>query len=803
VKEGIPWPEGGPFEQGEQEEPYAPPEVRRIMVPGRWIFYWDYTLAEHADFSEAQAAKGKYRPMSLSMYLRDGKPRYTAVWVRQPHNPEHRKMLHHVSAAELQAFDQSYRPTFGATILCGVGAGSTGRFCAVYERGVDSRIHLDLLDRELDRTTFIYATYGYNRFMRWLSAYGTVDEHLFAAVFTAQRYGLNHGGERHGRINWGWGRDNVIRADGTGHDEIFNAHLQGFARPDLIVLGPGRDEKGQRRCAACIWRDDVLPDPFYVRDESVRKFPQIVHDQHEQHGRFPMRVTAYADRFAAIFARDDLTVPYVSDRPVKRVWSVDRTKTEAQMAYSPSSVDKLAPFDDYMKALMQHYNIRGGQLAIAYKGRLVLAHAYTWAEPNWFGGQEGDAYPKITLNHTFRIGSVSKALNATMALLAGEMSPDYPNVDAFLNEKISVAANLQNKNDGEPVANEHLREDVKVWHLLSHVGRIVDNHPKVLQSSWDLKNPTGEEGMRPVNEDDLGTYYASADDAVDSPPSLVKPAPESDARYSGVGSILASLAIKRALGVQSYGVAVQQMLKDRLGISDNSTRLFAENFMEGQKYNEAPCHPAIPGIGRNPGTQSNAVHENDKDDLYIVGPLVPTAYSADAISIAAAGGWVMRAVDLVKVLAGMSADASFKLYQYQSTLDALVTIACEPRGLPGWDRPEDTYPAYDPYYLKQFKLLNRRMYVMAHNGAIVGGNALAFRRYTKPDETYSSDKEVAVVLLLNYDIPPGEDSFGVQQAEGALHMAIHGKVLNDLINDVEAAGGWPFDDLFGDVKEDT
>lgn len=211
--------------------------------------------------------------------------------------------------------------------------------------------------------------------MRWLSAYGTADKHLFAAVLAPQPYGFDPvTGERIGRINWGISRDDEIVAPvpdpemqfPVGFDEVFGAYRQGWARPDLIVLGPGKPERPKGRCGSCIWRDDVLPDPYYVRNVSVQKFPQLVRDQHNHHGRFPMRVQAYGDHFAAVFVRDDLAAPYVTDQPVKRVWSVHRTKTDMNyIPLLPYQKPILAPFDEYVKDLMQHYNIRGGQLAIA------------------------------------------------------------------------------------------------------------------------------------------------------------------------------------------------------------------------------------------------------------------------------------------------------------------------------------------------------------------------------------------------------------------------------------------------------
>jgi CubicO group peptidase (beta-lactamase class C family) len=82
-------------------------------------------------------------------------------------------------------------------------------------------------------------------------------------------------------------------------------------------------------------------------------------------------------------------LPAVSDRRVFTVTGVE--------------VPELAAFDDALKDLMQEYDLRAGQIAIAKDGRLVLAHGYTWDQPE---------VTPVTPTTLFRVGDISKSITS-------------------------------------------------------------------------------------------------------------------------------------------------------------------------------------------------------------------------------------------------------------------------------------------------------------------------------------------------------------------------------------------------------
>jgi len=99
-------------------------------------------------------------------------------------------------------------------------------------------------------------------------------------------------------------------------------------------------------------------------------------------------------------------LPAVSDRRLFTVTGV--------------AVPELAAFDDAMRDLMEEHDLHAGQIAIAKDGRLVLAHGYTWDQPE---------VEPVTPTTLFRIGSISKAVTSVAVhqlIERGLLSYDTP-----------------------------------------------------------------------------------------------------------------------------------------------------------------------------------------------------------------------------------------------------------------------------------------------------------------------------------------------------------------------------------------
>jgi len=117
-----------------------------------------------------------------------------------------------------------------------------------------------------------------------------------------------------------------------------------------------------------------------------------------------------------------------------------------------NDVPSLASFDAVLKDYMQAHNISAGALAVTYRGRLVMAHGYTWDLDETYATQP---------TSLFRIASLSKPFTAAGILKLvqdGKLSLDTRIVDIL---NFTPAP-------GETV-DPRLR-DVTVAHLLYHRG---------------------------------------------------------------------------------------------------------------------------------------------------------------------------------------------------------------------------------------------------------------------------------------------------------------------------------------------
>ncbi len=201
-------------------------------------------------------------------------------------------------------------------------------------------------------------------------------------------------------------------------------------------------------------------------------------------------------------------------------------------------VPALASFDKTLKTYMQKRGISSGALAVIYKGRLIMAHGYTWMDANFTTQPDS----------VFRIASVSKPITAAAVLKLiqdGKLSLDTPITDILT---FNPAA-------GKSV--DPRLKDVTVAHLLYH------------QGGWDI-DQLGYDPMfsdqriskalgvpLPISQANIITYMSGEPLSFD---------PGTKYAYSNYGYMLLGRIVE-AVSNQPYETYVQQNVLEPLEIS--------------------------------------------------------------------------------------------------------------------------------------------------------------------------------------------------------------------------------------------
>ena len=273
-----------------------------------------------------------------------------------------------------------------------------------------------------------------------------------------------------------------------------------------------------------------------------------------------------------------------------------------QWRISGYDVPELRSFDQAIEQFMQARNIRLGSLAVARRGRLLLAHGYSWDE-------SGDAL--VEPASLFRIASVAKPFTAAVTLrLLREAGVDVSTpVSALLPDVFPHHRGRDPRLDA-----------VTVLHLLQH------------QGGWDRSRSfdpvfhdatiarTFRTGL-PVDRGHIAAFMARQ--RVDMPPGTTF-------SYSNFGYLLLGLLIERLSGT-SYEDAVRARLLEPLGIGRMRLGRTAPELRTENEVTYDADHQAatvLNGSGRK----------------------VPAPYGAFNLENGlASGGWIASPVDLLRV----------------------------------------------------------------------------------------------------------------------------------------------------------
>jgi len=442
---------------------------------------------------------------------------------------------------------------------------------------------------------------------------------------------------------------------------------------------------------------------------------------------------------------------------------------------------------------MQHYGIRAGSLAITKNGKLLLSHAYTWAQPD---------YPKTTHTTAFRLGSVSKLLCyiAVMQLWdEGLLSPS--GLHSLMQAPNMLA--LKALDGTEPAASNPWWGQIQLTHLMRHL------------TGWLLwtKVPPGDPWF-PVIDFIWGGGFAERDDIRDSagaypnPPPLSWPLPLETLNrffvtmsgaldhppgtsdwYSNVDPVfLAQLVQKKDLKKLPLHQYLPTKVFDRIGVPKGRTySLGYDEHVWGQRpANQARFHAAVPWV----------VFSLVAPDLAPGMPvLVPSPYANNWLTQTAPGGYVASSVDMARVLAALERVDLFN----QPGSPVLMSPAARAEM---WSNPHDGFEvtAGGWFIERPWGPNQSDPHLLQHNGLVAGGVSLLVRGVhgtgTPIWTPLGPTDGLGIVLQFNQDIPEGPDPQGIYQDNG-LHAGNHGAVLMELAAEVEAGGGWPHaEDLF-------
>ena len=262
-----------------------------------------------------------------------------------------------------------------------------------------------------------------------------------------------------------------------------------------------------------------------------------------------------------------------------------------------TAVSALAGFDNQMKAFMQARGITAGQLAVTYKGRLVLARGYSTSTA-------------LTVNPTslFRVASLTKSFTAAAI------------VKLVQDGKLSLSTPVVNLLDITPatgLTRDSRWSTITLWKLLQHLGgwdRDVSGDP--LAKDAVISRTLGV----PMELQHADVIKYMAGQKLDFNPGT-------KVAYSNFGYLLAGRVIEKVTGLP-YATYVQQKLLTPLKI-----KRMAQGYT----------------IAKHSGETSYESQYTAPTVLDMSGTTVAAPYGSFSMRLHDAnGGWIASAPDLVR-----------------------------------------------------------------------------------------------------------------------------------------------------------
>jgi CubicO group peptidase (beta-lactamase class C family) len=428
---------------------------------------------------------------------------------------------------------------------------------------------------------------------------------------------------------------NVFVADNqVEHNKVLKAQLSAWFRPVFITGSAG----GR---LLTIYRDDhigPIGKGFLPRDdfdnaeafhaERVKQVAKGLHATSIQgYGQGSSR------KFAAVFVENEVAVP-----------------RKQALAGAP----EIPEIDKAVFKLMKFSNIRGASLAIVKGGRLVMARAYTWAEPD---------YPPVQPTTCFRLGSVSKLIGAISIhqLIAEGKLALHSQLPAVLPLKLP---------DGGPPSNPAYENGI-VRHLIEKTGQVKREYfdPNYSHRTDDiLKAPFIPPATLPLTTEQVARFQLSV-------PLLPQDHKVIEGKVSNFGYFLAGELVKKLRGKFSLESSIASRLSGPLQISRLRS---GRSRIEDQPKDEARYHFRE----YLDWTLKRSVMEPAR-------PIVPREYGdLNVENLTFGGGMSGAAPDIARVLAALSLQPYTPLGR--PVVDTMLQIASSEGGGHGFDGVDKT-----------------------------------------------------------------------------------------------------------------
>lgn len=334
------------------------------MVENPLIDY-DWSFADFAGRLKTLETQG-LRLRSLSMYGSPANPLFAAVW-RTGSTPW-RWYLGYTRSDFASAASSCAADGLFPTLVAVTGGGTAARYSGTFEPLPNpTELTLNQSLQQFDAEVGVRADGG------WLPRSIAIHDSPTGPTSVTAVWERNTA-----NVAWNAFAGHTLAEQQT----LFDVMYSGWARP--VIMGASTQNKH-----VAVFRDDQVAgigQGFAARGNLT--IATFLKEQKAflAEGMWTASVQGYgppgAHRYTAIFV--------VNDKPVARTQRVTG---------SPA----VPAIDDPVMSLMKQSNIRGASLAIVHDARLVLARAYTWAEPD---------YPTVQPTTLFRLASGSKLLAA-------------------------------------------------------------------------------------------------------------------------------------------------------------------------------------------------------------------------------------------------------------------------------------------------------------------------------------------------------------------------------------------------------
>jgi CubicO group peptidase (beta-lactamase class C family) len=537
------------------------------------------TLQTNFDTYYAQG----YRFVSLSIYGSMPAPLFAAVMVRRPNViPQYARWG--LNAADYQAaFDSYASQGYGQSIISVTGTADQPTFAGVWEPM--SPIPLTRFGLSASDLANLYQAARFDSggnllpsttMPLSLDVYGDRGNRRYAVVMAPNT------------ASTGWNGDGTDES-AAAYQTRFNLQTSIGGRPYLVAPTDDGDY-------ASVFRDDQIG-PWQARHGLTPQEYQQTFNTLTAEGFFPIQVqgggTGNNIRLAAIFTKTETITP--------RTFTV----TGSPASGTNDSIDAA------MQNFMTTYGVRQAALALVQGTRLVLARAYTYAEPG---------YQIVQPTTAFRQASCSKTITAILIhqlLYEGKLS---------LSDTLEGILNLKAPDGGPPVDPEFFQ--ITVGQLLDQIsGLITDTSDTTIVSAFPG-------AQLPITSNQLASWLAGQK-------LVALPGTSAAWAYNNMGYMLLGQIAAKLRGT-SYIDAVTNHIATPLGLQH--TRLSVAP-LSSQPADEARYTDITMPIAKS---------VVDPDER-----LVPSGYGDSNFTVSGpAGGISSAVVDMARILAALNLTAT-------------------------------------------------------------------------------------------------------------------------------------------------